>query len=370
MNATIKILIIIDNLRRGGKERRLVELLKGLKENPEIEIYVILLKELNHYPEINDLQNVRVKVLERKIKKDPLIFIRIFRICKQYQPAIIHSWGSMPSIYAVPAAKLLRVKFINAMISNAIFKPASKNWIRAKLTFPFSDVILSNSHAGLKAYHAPVHKSRVIHNGFNFSRVSKLTQPEEVRKSLQIETRYVIGMIGAFHDRKDYDTYIMAALKILGKRKDVTFVAVGDGPNIEYHKKLAGQNYPGRIKFPGQHDHVESIINIIDVGVLTTNDEIHKEGISNAILEYMALGKPVIATAGGGTNEIMIDGNTGFIINPGSQDQLIEKIEFLLDHPEDALLFGQRGKKRIQNEFSIEKMVHSTVELYKKLLDQ
>ena len=82
-----------------------------------------------------------------------------------------------------------------------------------------------------------------------------------------------------------------------------------------------------KIIFLGKRSNVESIINIFDVGILLTNSKVHGEGISNSIMEYMALGKPVIATRGGGTNEVVIEGENGYLIDPFNEDQLIEKIE-------------------------------------------
>jgi glycosyltransferase involved in cell wall biosynthesis len=82
---------------------------------------------------------------------------------------------------------------------------------------------------------------------------------------------------------------------------DICFLLIGDGENIERCKYLVKDLPTENIKFLGRQNDAESIINIFDIGVLTTNIRIHREGISNSIIEYMAMGKPVIATQGGGT---------------------------------------------------------------------
>ncbi len=122
----IKVIYVIDSLVRGGKERRLMELLNGFNEKSTVRVMVILLKNLIHYPEIYKLPNVEVKVLKRKIKKDPEVFFKIFMLCKQFRPNIIHTWGSMPSMYALPVSKLLNIKFVNGMITNSFYKPWTK----------------------------------------------------------------------------------------------------------------------------------------------------------------------------------------------------------------------------------------------------
>ena len=363
-----KVLIITDNLIRGGKERRLIELLYGLNAEYPIQIVLVLLGNIIDYPEVFQIPNVEVHVYEREIKKDPRVFFKLYSICRKFKPDIIHSWGSMPSIYALPIAKLFRIKFINAMISNAVCEKGSKNWIRARLTFPFSDVIVSNSKAGIIAHNAPWKKSKVINNGFNFNRVSKLESREAILNKYSITSTFVVGMVGAFYNRKDYSTIIEAANELLGKRDDLTFVLIGDGPNLEKSKLLVKGNYLNKVKFLGQQENVESIINVFDIGVLTTNNIVHKEGISNSILEYMALSKPVIATDGGGTSEIIQDNQTGFIIKPGASSQLAEKIEYLLNKPQKAIEMGKKGKIRVAEEFGIEKMVKTTYELYQDLM--
>ena len=86
--------------------------------------------------------DISMHFLIRKCRKDPLIFFRIFKLCREVKPDIIHSWGAMPSIYSFPIASILGIKFINAMIRNAPrkIKIFSKLWIISKITFPFSDI--------------------------------------------------------------------------------------------------------------------------------------------------------------------------------------------------------------------------------------
>ena len=110
--------MVIDNLMRGGRERRLVELLKGLLKTEDIHIELVILSRKIEYKEVFDL-GLPIHILERKPKKDPRVFFRLFQICKRFAPNIIHSWGLMSSIYAIPTAKLLRAKFINANIYDA-----------------------------------------------------------------------------------------------------------------------------------------------------------------------------------------------------------------------------------------------------------
>src|SRR5690606_941202 len=131
----LKILMLIDSLTSGGKERRFVELLKGLKNCNGISCEVVVLSNEVHYKEIYDL-NFPLHFLTRNLKKDIRIFQQLYFICRRFSPDIIHSWESMCTVYALPTAKILGIKLINAMIADAPdkLKVLSKLWIRANLT--------------------------------------------------------------------------------------------------------------------------------------------------------------------------------------------------------------------------------------------
>lgn len=358
----MKILFFIESLHSGGKERRLVELIKGLIDYPDIECELVLTRKEIHYKDIFST-GIKIHTIERKfIKKDPRLFFLFYKICKKYKPDIVHVWGNLPAIYAIPAKVLLGFKMINSQITDAPVK-APGGLLSHKITFPFSDLIIANSYAGLKSYSAPTSKSMVIYNGFNFNRIDNLIDQQQIKRKFIITTPSVVGMVGQFHNRKDYFTFLEAAKIIINNRNDVSFMGVGSGHNLNKCKDIAGRNN-NRIIFTGRQEDIESIINIFNIGVLITNDKVHGEGISNALMEYMALGKPVIASRGGGTQEIVTDNKTGFIIDPKNPEQLAEKINLLLDNNTLANEMGRMSKKRIENDFNISKMTSAYIHLY------
>ena len=363
---TIKILHFIEDLRAGGKERQLVEILKGFSNYKKISCDSALMSNNIHYDEVNKL-GINIHLLIRKIKKDPLIFIKLYNLCKEFKPDIIHSWGSMPSVYAVPVAKMLGIKLINGMIRGATpLKLFKKEYIHSKITFPFSDVVVANSYAGLKAYNVPVKKKIYIYSGFDFKRLKRLRDKGFVKQTYKITTEQVVGMVATFSDKKDYETYFRAAEKILKKRNNVTFLAVGDGETLENLRKSIRPQFSRKIRFLGKQNDVESIVNVFDVGVLATNNKIH-EGISNSIMEYMALSKPVVATRGGGTNELIEEWVTGFMVPSGDYNKLSHWIEHLLTNKQLAEQMGKAGKKRLKDYFSMKNMIESYIALYNGL---
>ena len=105
----VKILIFVDCIRSGGKERQLVELLKGFRNYRDIVYELAIMSNNIHYSELKKL-NIKTHYLIRKKKKDPIIFKKLYNICLQFKPDIIHTWDSMTSVYAFPIAKILKIK--------------------------------------------------------------------------------------------------------------------------------------------------------------------------------------------------------------------------------------------------------------------
>jgi glycosyltransferase involved in cell wall biosynthesis len=363
----MRVLFFIDSLRAGGKERRLVELLKWLKSNSKLDFELIVMSYNIHYQEIMEF-GVCIHYVIRKTKKDILLFKRLFDICKAYKPDLIHCWDSMTAIYSVPVCRLLKIPLINGMVIDSPVKRNifNKYWLRAKITFPFSKVIVGNSNSGLVAYKAPARKSQVIHNGFNFRRIENINSSDEIRKQLNIQSGFVIGMVASFSGYKDYKTYYEGAKLVLSKRSDLTFLAIGSHTDSDESINLVEKKYHNSFRFLGKKQEVESYINAMDICVLVT----FTEGISNAILEYMALSKPVVATEGGGTSELVSDGQTGFLIKRSDSGDFAEKLEHLLNDPVLRKKMGVAGKKRIEEYFSIDKMSSKYIDLYNSVYNK
>ncbi len=358
----MRLLIINDSLKPGGKERRLIELIKGLSKYSDIEIHLIIFSDSVHYTEVYDF-GIPVTILKRIPKRNPLVFYRFYQVCRKWKPDLIHSWGTMSTIFAIPTTIILRLKLINANIADAPENMGffDKRLLRARLTFPFSKIIVSNSMAGLRAYGVSNKKGICIYNGFDANRTKNLTNEKAIREQFHIQTEFVIGMVGSFFGNKDYDSYIKAALLVLKEREDVTFLAIGDGDELELHKSMIPNEFASRFIFTGLQKDVESLINVFDIGVLST----FTEGVSNAILEYMALEKPVIASIGGGTVETVDDNITGFLIPQRQPLILAQKIVTLLENKGTARAMGVAGREKLETTFSLNQMTIGFYNLYK-----
>jgi glycosyltransferase involved in cell wall biosynthesis len=361
---SMRILFFTENLRAGGKERRIVELLKYLKAAGGFEIELVITKNIIHYEEIHSM-GIPIHLIERKwVKKDPRLFFMFYRIAKRFKPDIIHVWGHMVAVYAVPTKILLSVPMINNEIADATL---NQKLIGSKTVFKHSDRVISNTHAGLKAYGAPMDKSTVIYNGFTFNRLKQLPEEKIIRERFGIKTSFVVAMVASFLDYKDYDTYIRAAMLVLEKRKDVSFLCIGDGDDSQY-KKMVPAALSDNILFLGRQSQVEAIMNVCAMGVLATNIKFHGEGISNALMEFMALRKPVITTNFGGSVELVENNVNGFFVEAFNPDQLAQKVDFLLENGQERSRLGENAHELVKQKFSMEAMFESFKKEYQNIL--
>jgi glycosyltransferase involved in cell wall biosynthesis len=360
--------MIIDGLGAGGVERRMLSLAKSIVEDFRFQVCIIVLSKTLHYH--TDFKfPVELHFIERKPKKDPRVFFKIISICRRFLPDIIHVWGSQPAVYAIPAKVLLKIPMINSMIIEAPERLSFQKRFRSILTFLFSDRITANSKAGIAVYRPPNRKSQVIYNGFDFNRLHNLQSPQILRESFRLSaTCKIVGMVARFDRHKDHDTFFLAAELVIQKRNDVFFLAMGDGEFLQHYRMKYTNAFGDRIIFTGRQTQVEELVNIFDIGVLTTNTPLHGEGISNSIMEYMALKKPVIATDCGGTNEIVKDQITGYLVSAHDPGILAERILGLLRNPKLAENMGNEGYNRIKAFFSINEMVEQFIDLYKSIL--
>jgi glycosyltransferase involved in cell wall biosynthesis len=365
----MKILMVVDSIVKGGKERRMLELVKALTK-PELNytIYLVSLTNVVEYDYVYQLP-IQLEIIERKSKKDLRVVFKLRKIIKTFQPDIIHSWGTMASIYLSMVNLFTgKSRFINGTIADAYqnLNWSDTHYLRVKLTTPFSKVLLANSQAGIKAYRVPLRKTVCIYNGIDLTRFNNLSPAEQMECQLlgrRKEDSFIAAMVGAFEDRKDYDTLIKAAVKLCSKNKKVIFLLIGEGSLMESIKQqVPDELFSKQIYFLGSRHDIEAILQIIDVGLLITPCE----GISNSIIEYMASAKPVIASREGGTRELVIEGETGFLVDQKRDDQIIEKMELLIENPQLAKTMGQKGQQRIQEHFDISKMTDSYIQLYHK----
>lgn len=362
------LLHFIDHLGAGGKERQCVELVKVLVRQGH-QVCVVSMEHGLFYKELETLPGVRIEYLVRQTRFDPKIFLAFLRLCRQLRPDIITAWHSMPAVYAIPAAVLLRIPMVSAFIQDAPTVLSRGQRLRSQLAFRFSRAIVGNSSAGIRSYAPPPARTVLIPTGYDLARLGPDSDAGILRGPRGLGTARIVGMVASFSEFKDQPTLIRAAQRILRTRQDVVFVFVGSGPTLPAcQAMLDNDTERGHILFLGAvpGDTVEKIVRDFDIGALAT----FTEGISNSIVEYMALRKPVVATDGGGTSDLVEEGASGFLVPAGDVDSLEARIRQLLDDHALCRRMGEHGRQRIVRDFLIGDTLEKFCALYRRLLSR
>jgi len=328
---------------------------------------LVLTEDEIHYNNVHNL-GIKIKVIKRqRIKKDPRLFFKFYRLCNEFKPDIIHTWGSMLAFYALPAVIIKRIPHINSHITDAPLrrKKVGFQYFITNLGFKYSKNILANSHAGLQSYGVSGAKCKVIYNGLQLDRFSNLPDIELIKAKYNIRTTYAVIMVASFTSNKNYDLLLDVAEILSENRNDITFIGVGDTKldPPEYNRLLNRSEKLNNVILNEKISNIEALINACDIGVLFT----FSEGLSNSIMEYMACGKPVIANEAGGTKELITHDKTGFLLTDETPEEIAIILSNLLGDEDKRKQVGENAKLQIENYFTIERMGNDFNRLYLEL---
>ena len=362
-----KVLHVSDALLGGGRERRMLQLIKGLSQEKDIAQHLAIPSQKMDY---NDLQqiNIEINCFGDHGRFDSAK--KLFKIIKEFKPDVVHVWSPViNTLFWCSFYKLFfRYKYISGFVAdgNKVSRFSLK-YIVEHFSFIMANVVVSNSKAGLLAKKAPLRKSKVIYNGFDYNRFNSKLSKEEIRKKLGITTKYVAGMFARFSAEKDYQTFMSVAKMAKEASLDITFLAVGKGPLFNQFNDFVLREGLDNVLMLGFRNDAEELLMICDISMLYTNNEVHSEGVSNSIMEAMAAGKPVIATDGGGTPEIITNEKNGYIINPKDSTAAFALIEELLKNESLRNKIGNAASNTIKERFLLSQMTADYKNLYMKL---
>ncbi len=292
---------------------------------------------------------------------------RIARLCRKQGYTVLH----LHSAHALATglwAKLF-YKNLRLVAVRRVDFPIKKNWFsRFKYTTPRLDRIVCISHGirnVLLAEGLEEHRLVTIHSGVDLKRFEAVSVPEDFRKELGIpEGHLVVGTVAALASHKDYPNFLRAAARIAETHDNVTFCAVGDGPDEKAIHDLARDlGLERRVIFTGFRKDVGRFLKIFDVFVLAS----YLEGLGTSILDAQALGLPVVACRTGGIPEAVYEGDNGHLVPPRDSEALALAISDLLDHPDKRQAMGQRALETVRA-FSIDTTVEKNLDLYRDLL--
>lgn len=359
-----KILYLVDGLPNGGLERQMSLLLKYL--SPAWETHVVSLGDGPYHQVLLD-QKTRVVVYNRRSRFDLIPVLQLYFEILRYKPDIIHTWGSLSSALVAPLCKVLHIFFIDGSIRYG--SAPNRHFGRTKIALLLADHVVANSYAGLYAHQISLENASVIYNAIDPVRLELLKPRFNTQKDVM-----KVVMAGRIYDHKDFLTFFEAARRLNALEPGYwKFIAIGTGDekDRESFLQLAEDLIAvGAIEFPQAGLEVLPYIKDANVGVLLNSIDPSniKEGFSNSIMEYMACKLPVVCTDSGGNKELVLDGETGFVIPPEDLDFLIDKLLFLKEHPDISNRMGKMGCERVHSLCSIERMVSEYEAIYSQNL--
>lgn len=372
MAPPIRILHVVDSLGKGGLENGLVNLISRL-DRQRFEHVVCAMRRLG--PNAERLEAAGARVVCLAGQTGTRFQIRtLIRTIREVSPDLVHS-RNWAAIEAVLAGKWAGARGVihgehGLEADTAKTEPWRRNCFR-RLAFEAADRVLSVSNQ-LRDLHArrtgfPARRITVIHNGVDSERF----RPEpslraRVRAELGIaEDQYCIGCVGNLTPVKDYGTALRAIGALDKACKDWRLLVIGEGAERGQLEEFV-QGHPewkDRVSFMGLSHRVPELLAAMDVYVLSSVIE----GISNSLLEAMASGLPVVATAVGGNPEVVVDGESGLLFPAGDFNGLAAHLLSLRQQPELRARLSRQARRRVREEFSIDSMVRSYQEVYEGL---
>lgn len=363
-NRPLRLLCMLDELDIGGTEQQILELTRRI-DRRHFEPLVCCFRHGRKAREIESL-GVPVFRVEKRHKLDITILPRLVRLLRRERIDILQTFLWTANAWGRAAGRLAGVPVIVAGERNVDIWEQSYKRVIGRALARMTDRIVGNSEA-VRTYLlergglAP-ELVTTIHNGVNFERFDTPIDPMERRRELGIpDDALLAGVVARVEPAKDHETLLRALAHVRDRTGDVHLAVVGDGSLRPGLEKLAHELGIGeRVHFTGFRTDAAEWIASFDFSVLSSR----KEGLSNTVIESMAAGRPVIATAVGGNPEVIVEGETGFLLPVHAPEAFGEAIAQLVSDRERLRAMGAAGHKRVRELFSVEQMVEKTSELY------
>ncbi len=362
-------LLLTVGLTVGGTEGQILELASRL-DSRRFNVLVCSLK--GEGPLARDMQarGVRVVTLDGQGPWDVRVLYRLFRLVRQERPEILHAFLGFANLAASLVGRLLGVPVIIWSYRDVEVWKTKTHWLVERVAVRWADAVTCCSDAVrrfvLTHMNEQAHKFSTIHNGVDIETFSLSHVASRSELTLR-EGGFVIGTVSRLDEPKKGLTVLLQALANLAGRAGVPawqWLLVGDGPARDRLQDLAARlGLSDRVVFAGLHRDVAAVLPLMDLFVCPSL----YEGFGIAIVEAMAAGRPVIASAVGGIPEIIVHEDTGLLVPAGDAVVLADAMATLLTHPDRARAMGARGRQRVQERFSIETAVQQHQQLYESL---
>jgi L-malate glycosyltransferase len=375
----MKIGVIVPRLNRGGTGQCVVDLASGLA-GAGLEPTVVCLERMGELADKIRERGVEVIGPLKRNGHDPAAPFRLASILRRHRVDVVHchNWGGL--VDTVLAAKIARVAAVVHTQHGLDYGfESSPDHLRNRLRTTMKTLacrgvtrVATVSHDVARMvteeWGVPPARVSVVHNGVSLTRGNDGGEVRaEWRRELDVsDTDVLIGTVSTFRPVKDLHTMLEAMSLLARDTPHARLVLLGDGPQRQELEAMVAERGLGSVVlFPGWRTDATRLMPALDVFALSSVSE----GISLALLEAMAAGVPAIATAVGGNREVIQQPDSGLLVPPRSPADLANAMRLLADDPERRSALGAGGRRRVEEAFSLSRMIADYEHLYRSLLN-
>jgi glycosyltransferase involved in cell wall biosynthesis len=368
----IRVMHLSDTLQFGGLERIISNVAACL--DPKVyEFSACALDADGVFGEEIRAMGLPVFVLGKKRGVDISLPLALYRLFRTERIDILHTHNFSPLLYAAIPARLAGVKvLVHTEHARTKFPDAKRRMVAERWLSYVVDIITAVSPQVKRDLvdYEKISPDRVqlIWNGIDTAPVASSVNLPDLRRALGIvRESHIVGVCCRLTAQKGVIHLLRAVPAILAKHPDTVFLVVGDGDlRGELEQAAADLRFPGKVIFTGFRSDVSDILRILDLYVLPSL----YEGTPLGLLEAMLARKVVIATKVGSNSEIIEDGISGRVVEPGCPDQLADAINDVLSNPGERERMAGLAYERVRSKFSLDRMMGEYDILYQTLLDK
>jgi len=364
------VLIVIDSLQGGGAER-MVDTYARRLDRSRFDLEICCLVQGGIYLESVRRSGVTVHVLNKRGPADPIMLVRLVWLMRRRRFQIVHSFMFTANLWARIAAIAAGVPIRIAAERNVDdWKGPVRRWLDRRLARWSSKVVAVSTkveHYCRDRIGIPAEKLMTIRNGIPCESPAPLERSREAIRTelgLALDAPVVI-QVGRLVPQKGYEVLLDAMRRVSTSRPHARLLILGDGPaRADLVSRARELGIGDRVVFAGFRTNVNEFLHASDLFVLAS----WREGLPVSLLEAMAAALPAVVTAVGGNDEVVVNGETGFLVPPGDAVQLADRIGQLLDAPALRERMGRAARGRVETVFSADRMVGETEALYERCL--
>jgi|SRR5579883_43733 len=363
----VRVCFMIDRLSRAGTESQLLALIRAF-DRSQVQPSLVLLDgedDLSRALEPADCPVIRLGVRKLLSPRAMVAAQRLRAFWREQRPDVLQTYFLDAAYFGAPLAKLCGIEKVLRVRNNLGYWLTRRHRVLGRMMRPFVDATLTNTNEGKESLVAGdgIRANRVVvlENGVDTARFRRFMLPDTSKKMIRV------GCVANLRAVKNIDGLMRAAQVALAKFPQLVFEVAGDGEQRDELTQLHAElGLNDRFVLRGSVADVPAFLRSVDVAVLPS----HSEGMSNAILEYMAAGRAIIATDVGANARLLEDGKCGVLVPPGDSAALVDAIGELLANPLRAAGLGAAARRRVNAEFSREAMCKRFESFYRDLVSR